>query len=143
MSSTSDPSLIDLMPFAASMGIELVTAGTEEVRLRLAWRPDLCTAGGILHGGSLMALADTGGGLLAYLNLPQDGSTTTTVESKTNFLGAVTAGHVEAVSRPLQRGRRLIVVDTDILNSDGRRVARVTQTQLVIAPAPAPLPKKS
>ena len=136
MSTPPDRSLIDLMPFAASIGIELVAAGTEEVRLRLAWRPDLCTAAGVMHGGVLMALADTGGALVAYLNLPADGSTTTTVESKTNFLGAVTSGHIEAVSRLLQRGRRLIVVDTDILDTNGRRAARVTQTQLVIAPAP-------
>ena len=79
-----------------------------------------------------MALADTTGALCAYLNVP-DGASTTTIESKTNFLRAATAGHVDAVSRPLQRGRRIIVVETDLINGDARLVARVTQSQLVLA----------
>lgn len=140
MSDAPDPSLLDLMPFARSIGVELIAAGADEVRTRLAWRPQLCTAGGVLHGGALMALADTGGALCAYLNLPGAGFTTTTVESKTNFLRAVTGGHADAVSRPLQRGRRLIVVDTDIRGPDGRLAARVTQSQLVIAPTTEPPP---
>ena len=134
MSSAPDSSLMDLMPFAVTLGIELVAAGAGEVRARLPWRPQLCTAGGVMHGGALMALADTSGALCAYLNLPGTDHTTTTVESKTNFLRAVTGGHAEAVSRPLQRGRRIIVVDTEILDADGRLAARVTQSQLVIAP---------
>lgn len=124
--------LSTLMPFARTLGVELVAASPDEVRARLDWHERLCTAGGVLHGGALMALADTTGALCAYLNLP-DGASTTTIESKTNFLRAVTAGHVDAVSRPLQRGRRIIVVDTELIDDDARLVARVTQSQLVLA----------
>ncbi|MHB1928347.1 MAG: PaaI family thioesterase, partial [Acidimicrobiales bacterium] len=95
----------------------------------------LCTAGGVLHGGVLMALADSAGALCAYLNLP-DGASTTTIESKTNFLRAVADGHVDAVSRTLQRGRRIIVVETDLIDGDARLVARVSQSQLVLAAPP-------
>jgi uncharacterized protein (TIGR00369 family) len=88
-------------------------------------------AGGILHGGVLMALADSVGAYCAFLNLPPGGNTTT-IESKTNFLRAVRRGSVEAVARPLHAGRTVIVVDTELLDDDGRRVARVTQTQAVL-----------
>ncbi len=123
--------LSTLMPFAQTLGIELLAASPDEVRSRLVWHERLCTAGGGVHGGALMALADTTGALCAYLNLP-DGASTATIESKTNFLRAVTAGHVDAVSRPLQRGRRIIVVETDLIDHDARLVARVTQSQLVV-----------
>ncbi|MDA8355360.1 MAG: PaaI family thioesterase [Actinomycetota bacterium] len=124
--------LSTLMPFAQTLGVELVAASPDEVRARVHWHERLCTAGGVLHGGALMALADTTGALCAYLNVP-DGASTTTIESKTNLLRAVTAGHVDAASRPLQRGRRIIVVETDLIDGDARLIARVTQSQLVLA----------
>jgi len=119
------------MPFTNLLGVELVSAGPDEVRGRLAWDESRCTTGGVLHGGALMGLADTLGGVCAFLNLPE-GASTTTVESKTNFLRAVTEGHVEAVCRPLHVGRRFIVLDTDLFDGRGKRVARVTQTQAVL-----------
>jgi 1,4-dihydroxy-2-naphthoyl-CoA hydrolase len=87
--------------------------------------------GGVLHGGVLMALADTLGACCAVLNLPA-GATTSTIESKTNFFRAVRGGIVEAVSRPLHVGRTTIVVQTDLSDEQGRRVAQVTQTQAVL-----------
>jgi len=121
------------MPFAQELGIELVEARAEEVRARLEWSPRLCTAGGVLHGGVLMSLADTAGAMCAFLNLPPGGGTST-IESKTNFFRAVREGHVEAVARPLHVGRSTIVVQTDLLDASGRRVAQVTQTQAVLRP---------
>ncbi|MHB1931070.1 MAG: PaaI family thioesterase [Acidimicrobiales bacterium] len=123
------------MPFAQTLGVEVLAADPDEVRARLSWHELLCTAGGVLHGGVLMALADSTGALCAYLNLP-DGASTTTIESKTNFLRAVADGHVDAVSRPLQRGRRIIVVETDLMDDHARLVARITQSQLVLSPPP-------
>ena len=120
------------MPFGARLGIEVTAASREEVRARLAWAEDLCTAGGILHGGALMGLADSAGGFCAFLNLPEGAAGTATIESKTNFFAAVREGHVEAVSRPLHIGKTTIVVDTDLYDGGGRRVARVTQTQAVL-----------
>ncbi|TMD34161.1 MAG: PaaI family thioesterase [Chloroflexi bacterium] len=123
------------MPFAQLIGAELVSASPQEVRGRMAWAPERCTTGGVLHGGALMALADSIGAYCAVLNLPP-GAGTATIESKTNFFRAVREGFVEAVSTPLHVGRTTIVVQTDLHDGQGRRVARVTQTQAVIAPAP-------
>jgi 1,4-dihydroxy-2-naphthoyl-CoA hydrolase len=125
--------LRDAMPFAAAAGIELLAASAEEVRARLAWAPERCTAGGILHGGALMTLADSAGGVCAYLNLP-DGATTATVESKTNFLRPVSSGYAEAVARPVNVGRTLILVQTEIHDAGGKLVALTTQTQAVLTP---------
>ena len=85
-----------------------------------------------MHGGALMGLADSAGGLLAFLNLPEGAGGTATIESKTNFLGAVRSGYVNAVARALHKGKRTIVVDTELYDDDGRLVARVTQTQAVL-----------
>jgi uncharacterized protein (TIGR00369 family) len=123
--------LIAAMPFAAGLGIEVSAASTAEVRGQLAWAPERCTAGGILHGGAIMSFGDTLGAICAYLNLPS-GATTSTIESKTNFFRAVRDGYIEGVTRPLHIGRTIIVVQTDILDANGRRVAQVTQTQAVI-----------
>ena len=125
--------LNEAMPFGAFLGMDVLAASPEEVRARLEWAEELCTAGGILHGGALMGLADSTGGFCAFLNLPAGATGTATIESKTNFFSAVREGWVEAVSRPLHVGKRTIVVDTDLLDSTGRRVARVTQTQAVLA----------
>jgi uncharacterized protein (TIGR00369 family) len=127
-----DPNaLAAAMPLAVTLGVEVTAATAEEVRGRLAWAPERCTTGGILHGGALMALADTLGAICAFLNLPP-GAGTSTIESKTNFFAAVRSGHVEGVTHPLHVGRRTIVVQTDVRDAAGRRVAQVTQTQAVL-----------
>jgi uncharacterized protein (TIGR00369 family) len=120
------------MPFAATLGLEIVSAGQEEVRAGIQWEERLTTAAGILHGGALMGLADTVGAYCAFLNLPEGASGTATIESKTNFFSAVRSGRVEARSRPLHRGSRTIVVETDLFDESGKHVARVTQTQAVL-----------
>ena len=122
------------MPFTKVIGVEPIRAGPEEVRARIGWDATRCTAGGVLHGGLLMALADSAGGWCAFLNLPE-GAQTVTIESKTNFLRAVRADYVEAVSRPLHVGRTFVVVDTELRDAGGRLVARVTQTQAVLGRA--------
>jgi uncharacterized protein (TIGR00369 family) len=127
-------SLLAAMPFASLIGAELVSTSREEVRGRLEWTPERCTTGGVMHGGALMSLADSIGAYCAVLNLPK-GAGTATIESKTNFFRAVRDGFVEAVSTPLHVGRTTIVVQTDLFDGQGRRVARVTQTQAVITPA--------
>ncbi|GAA0593029.1 PaaI family thioesterase [Actinomadura livida] len=123
--------LADAMPFARALGVAIDSAGPEEVTGHLDWTPDRCTAGGVMHGGALMALADTLGAVCAFLNLPPDTSTTT-LESKTNFFRGVKDGRVRGVSRPLHTGRTSIVVQTDLLDASDRRVAQVTQTQAVL-----------
>ena len=127
-------SLHEVMPFAKQLGVEWLTSTPEEVRARVQWSPTLCTSGDVLHGGVIMALADSTGALCAFLNLAE-GHSTTTIESKTNFLRAVRSGQVEAISRPLHAGRTVIVVETDVRDADNRLVARVTQTQAVLRPA--------
>jgi uncharacterized protein (TIGR00369 family) len=124
--------LREAMPYAATLGIELLAATAEEVRGRVAWEERLTTAAGLLHGGVLMGLADAVGAYLAYLNLPEGSSATATIESKTNFFTAVRSGTVEARSRLLHRGSRTIVVETDLFDEAGKHVARVTQTQAVL-----------
>jgi uncharacterized protein (TIGR00369 family) len=119
------------MPFGPKLGIGSIAGTADEVEATLAWGPELCTAGGALHGGALMALADSAGGVCAFLNLPA-GTRTVTIESKTNFFGAIREGLVRAVARPLHRGRTTIVVETDVYDESGRRVARTTQTQAVL-----------
>jgi uncharacterized protein (TIGR00369 family) len=125
-------SLQRIMPFAGTLGIETVVNAPSEVRARLGWSESLCTSGGVLHGGVIMALADSTGGACAFLNLPEGASGTTTIQSTTNFLRAVRGGHIEAASHPLHAGRTVIVVETDVTDADGKRVARVTQSQAVL-----------
>jgi len=120
------------VPFAAELGVEIVRLDAEEVRCRLPWAPERCTVGGALHGGAIMALADTAGALAAFLNLPDGAGGTTTISSSTNFLRAVRSGHAEAVARPLHAGRTTVVVATEVLDADGRPVATVTQAQAVL-----------
>jgi len=124
--------LVAMMPFAAGLGIVLDAAAPGEVRGRMAWAPQRCTSGAILHGGVLMALADSLGGICAFLNLPP-GALTATTSSATVFTRAVRSGQVTAVARPLHVGRTVIVVQTDLTDHAGRRVAQVTQTQAVLA----------
>lgn len=119
----------DTMPFARLIGVELLEADKERVRGRLQWTPELCTAGGLVHGGALMALADSCGGVCAFLNLPDGAIATATIESKTNFLRAVRDGAVTASTQPLHRGRTMIVLETELAAADGALVAKVIQTQ--------------
>jgi 1,4-dihydroxy-2-naphthoyl-CoA hydrolase len=127
--------LLELMPFAVTLGIELDAASAGEVRGHLAWSPERCTAGGILHGGVLMSLADSLGGICAHLNLPP-GARTATISSSSVFLRGIQAGVVTAVARPLHAGRAVIVVQTDLTDDAGNLAAQVTQTQAVRAGAP-------
>ena len=120
-----------LMPFTESIGVEITAASAAEVRGRLPWAPERCTTGGMLHGGAIMALADALGGVCAFLNLPP-GANTSTIESKTNFFRAVRSGAANAVTAPIHVGRSTIVVQTDVRDDAGSRVALVTQTQAVI-----------
>lgn len=119
------------MPLCAALGMRVASAAPELVELELDWSPALCTTGGLLHGGALMALADSAGGACAFLNLPE-GAGTSTIESKTNFLGAVKEGTITASARPLHVGGSTIVVETEVRRADGRLVAKVTQTQAVL-----------
>jgi uncharacterized protein (TIGR00369 family) len=122
----------DAMPFARLLGVELVEATPDAVRARLAWAPERCTAGGALHGGALMGLADSCGGLLAFLNLPDGAAGTTTLTSSTSFLRGLRAGHAHATCRPVHRGRTTIVVETEVADDDGRLLGKVTQTRAVL-----------
>jgi 1,4-dihydroxy-2-naphthoyl-CoA hydrolase len=131
MSSVTAPDIQQLIPLAGLLGIEVREASKDEVVGTLAWRPELCTTANVMHGGALMAFADTLGAVCASLNLPE-GAITTTIESKTNFFRAVTGGVVTGVSTPLHVGRRTIVVQTKLARDDGKPVALVTQTQAVI-----------
>lgn len=120
------------MPFAELMGVTLIEADLDRVMARLVVSEDLCTAGHIVHGGALMALADTVGAAATVLNLPAAAGTTT-IESKTNFLSAASAGTVLiATAVPIHRGRRTQVWQTRIETEAGKLVALVTQTQMVL-----------
>jgi 1,4-dihydroxy-2-naphthoyl-CoA hydrolase len=121
-----------LVPLSATLGIRLAEATSDAVRLELDWRAELCTAGGVLHGGVLMSLADTAGAVCAFLNLPADAEGTTTIESKTNLLAAVRGGTVTATATPLHVGSSLIVVEAELRRDDERLVAKTIQTQAVL-----------
>lgn len=132
----SQPSLTELMaivPFAATLGMELLSATPEQVVGRLAWREELCTTGGAMHGGALMSLADNLGGVCAYLNLPP-GAGTATISSSTNFLRGVREGSATATTRPLRVGRTVIVLETEVRDDADRLVVQTTQAQAVIGP---------
>ena len=121
----------DAMPLAALLGFEAVEGGPDGVILRGAWSAERCTAAGALHGGYLMALADSAAATLAFLNLPP-GATTSTIEAKTNFLAAVREGVVTARSELVHKGRATMVVQTDVTDHAGRLVSRTLQTQAVL-----------
>jgi uncharacterized protein (TIGR00369 family) len=117
-------------PFARTLGMELLQADRDLVRARLKWRPELCTAGGAMHGGALMALADNCAGLCAMLNLPAGARSTATITASTNLMRSVRAGEVTATTRPLHTGRTMMVLETEIRREDGALAAKVTQTQV-------------
>jgi uncharacterized protein (TIGR00369 family) len=129
-----DPSAVDatwkgLLP--DHLGLRFVEVGPDRVVAELEVAQRLCTVGGALHGGALMALADTVGGTAALLNLPA-GARTATIESKTNFIAAVTAGVVRAEATPLHRGRRTSVWQTRVTDASGKLLSLTIQTQAVL-----------
>jgi 1,4-dihydroxy-2-naphthoyl-CoA hydrolase len=119
-----------MMPFAADLGVRLEEAGSDRVVAMLPWASRLCTTSGVLHGGALMALADSAGALVAFLGLP-DGATTATITSTTQMFRPVTAGTVRAVAAPLHRGRTTVTVQTSMHDEAGKLVAQTTQIQAV------------
>ena len=127
----NEQALLGSMPFAVGVGIQLDRAAPDEVTGRLAWAPDRCTAGGVMHGGAIMTLADSVGAVCAYLNLPE-GAATSTISSSTSLTRAVRSGEAHALARPLHVGRSFIVVLVEVTDDDGRLVAQVTQNQAVL-----------
>lgn len=120
------------LPFANLLGIEIKDATAEKVTAEMLVRDELCTRPAVLHGGAIMAFADTLGAVATILNL-KEGAGTTTIESKTNFIGPAPSGStVVAECTPIHRGRRTMVWQTKISTKEGRLVAVVTQTQLVL-----------
>jgi uncharacterized protein (TIGR00369 family) len=121
------------MPFAELKGVTFVEAEQERVVARMLVRPDLCTLGHTIHGGAVMAFADSVGAAATVINLPPDAKGTTTIESKTNFVGGAKEGTtITATATPVHRGRRTQVWQTRIEGENGKLVAVVTQTQMVL-----------
>lgn len=120
------------MPLCELLGMRVEAQTVDEVHLTMDWDSDTCTIGGAMHGGALMAFADSAGAMAAFLNLPEGAAGTTTIESKTNFLGAVRSGVVHAIARPLHAGRTTVVVETEVRRDDGKLVTKTTQTQAVL-----------
>lgn len=121
------------MPFAELKGVTFTEASQDKVVARMLVRAELCTLGHILHGGAVMALADSVGAAATVINLPEDAKGTTTLESKTNFIGAAKEGTtVIATATPIHRGRRTQVWQTRLETEEGKLVALVTQTQMVL-----------
>jgi uncharacterized protein (TIGR00369 family) len=124
--------------FPGTLGLRLTSAAPDRVCGELDVRPDLCTVGGILHGGAIMAFADTLGGHATGMNLPP-GAGTTTIESKTNFFApGATGSTVRGECVALHRGKRTMVWQTRVTSEDGRLLALVTQTQIVLEPRQKP-----
>jgi len=120
------------LPFAKVLGLRYLAASETGVKAEMVVRADLCTRPEILHGGAIMAFADTLGAAATVLNLPE-GKGTTTIESKTNFLGPAPLGAtVIGETTPVHRGRRTMVWTTRITTAEGKLVAVVTQTQMVL-----------
>ena len=121
------------IPFARTLGVEILEATQEKIVGTVIVRSDLCTVGHSIHGGAVMAFADTLGAIGARLNLPEAAAGTTTIESKTNFLrGAREGSTLKGTATPLHVGRRMSVWQTRLTDEDGAAVAVVTQTQLVL-----------
>lgn len=124
---------VDLIPFAKTLGVEIIESSPERVVGKLLVRPELCTAGNTLHGGAVMAFADSLGAVGAFLALPEGAKTTTTLESKTNFLSAAKVGTtVTGEATPVHSGKRTGVWQTRITGEDGKVVALIIQTQMVL-----------
>lgn len=126
----------DMLPFAKLLGIRFLTATPECVTAEMKVREDMCTRLAVLHGGAMMALADTLGACATSLNL-RDGAATTTIESKTNFIAPAMAGTaVRAACVAIHRGRRTMVWQTRVTSEDNKLLAIVTQTQMVLPGEP-------
>lgn len=123
--------LLAMMPYALTLGIELQHVTPSLTTGSLAWAPERCTAGGILHGGAIMSLADTVGAVCAFLNLP-DGASTATIDATTRLYRSLRSGTLHGSARPTHVGRTVVVVATDLTDDDGRLVAQTTQAQAVI-----------
>lgn len=123
--------LVSSMPLARGLGVELTRADPSGVGGTLPWAPERCTAGDVLHGGALMAFADSLGAICAFLNLPA-GASTSTIESKTNFFRAVREGVVTGSASPVHVGRSTIVVQTECRDDRQRLVSLTLQTQAVL-----------
>ena len=125
--------LLDYMPFANTLGIEVSEAEKDRIVGQLTVTQEICTTGKIMHGGAIMAFADTLGAIGAFLNLPEGAKATTTIESKTNFLGAAPLGSiVRGTTTPVHVGRRTSVWQTELTSPEGKKVAVVTQSQMVL-----------
>jgi 1,4-dihydroxy-2-naphthoyl-CoA hydrolase len=121
------------MPFAELKGVKFVEADKDRVVAKMMVRPDLCTLHHTIHGGAVMALADSVGAAATVINLPEDAKGTTTLESKTNFIGGAKEGStLVATATPVHRGKRTQVWQTRLETEDGKLVAVVTQTQMVL-----------
>jgi 1,4-dihydroxy-2-naphthoyl-CoA hydrolase len=122
----------EMLPFAELLGVEFVSVSPEKIVAVMTVRKDLCTRPAVLHGGAVMAFADTLGATGTILNL-QEGSGTTTIESKTNFIAPAPVGsRLTGEATPVHRGRRTMIWQTRVTTAEGRLVALVTQTQLVL-----------
>ena len=122
----------EMLPFAELLGIQFVSASPDRIVAEMTVREDLCTRPAVLHGGALMAFADTLGATGTILTL-KEGAGTTTIESKTNFIAPAPLGtRVTGEATPIHRGRRTMIWQTRVTTSEGRVVALVTQTQLVL-----------
>jgi 1,4-dihydroxy-2-naphthoyl-CoA hydrolase len=121
------------MPFAELKGVTFTEADKDRIVARMQVRPELCTLNHTIHGGALMAFADSVGAAATVINLPEDAKGTTTLESKTNFIsGAKEGTTVVAIATPVHRGRRTQVWQTRLESEDGKLVAMVIQTQMVL-----------
>ena len=122
----------EMLPFAKLLGVEFISAAPEKIVAELMVREELCTRPAVLHGGALMAFADTLGAIGTVLNLPE-GAGTTTIESKTNFVAPAPVGtRVIGEATPVHRGKRTMIWQTRVSTPEGRLVALVTQTQLIL-----------
>ncbi len=131
---TADPTALSERhkgTLAELLGVRFIESSPERVVAELSFRDALTTVGGSLHGGTLMAFADTVGAVATMLNLPP-GASTTTLESKTNFFAAGRSGTVRAESTPLHRGKRTMVWQTRITDDTGRLLSLTIQTQMVL-----------
>ena len=136
--SNDDPELTatvrSTMPLCATLGVTASRFDAGAVVLHLDWKPELCTTAGLLHGGAVMALADSCGGACAFLNLPSGAAGTATISSSTSFLGAVKGGRITATATVLHRGGSTIVIETAVADDTGRLVGKVVQSQAVLRP---------
>ena len=122
--------LLAMMPLAGHLGLILDEADADRVIIRMDWAPRLCTAGGIMHGGALMALADTAGALVTFLGLPE-GKSTATITSTSHMFRPVSGGTVRAVAVPVHRGRTTVTAETSVFDAEDRLVAQTVQVQAV------------